>query len=353
MPAALTSDVTALDFTDEHIDAIFAESSIDFGELAAFVRQVRATFIQAPDESIERRHVEAMIRSSREADEEGRSGARRGSSRWEAEARPAPWRHIGARLGPRLAAAALVIAVLSGGLAATGNLPDGMQSAAARIAQRFGITLEAPKQRSGNGDGRSEGPPSLQGNGDTADEASDPAQETTGRDQPKANSSDESGESQRGDGSGPHSSRDDGRGGSGTGRPDSGGGTQASAPGEAGPPADTAEGPPPGKPEGPPPGKPEGPPPGKPEGPPPGKPEGPSQGKPEEADGGTSPGGGKEKPKDDGKEQDKPQDAGNDKPQDAGKDKPEDAGKDKPEDAGKDKPEDAGKDDGGSPSGNP
>ena len=328
---------TSSELTDEEIDRLFAGSSVDFGEFTIFIHRLRATFAEAPDESVERRHVEAIICSCRTADAEGRGGAQLGSGQWEAEARPAPWRHIGARLGPRLAAAALVIAVLSGGLAATGNLPDGMQSAAARIAQRFGITLEAPKQRSGNGDGRSEGPPSLQGSGDTADEASDPAQETTGRDQPKANSSDESGESQRGDGSGPPSSRGDGRGGSGTGRPDSGGGTQASAPGEAGPPADKAEGPPPGKPEGPPPGKPEGPPPGK----------------PKEADGGTSPGGGKEKPKDDGKEQDKPEDVGKDKPEDVGKDKPEDVGKDKPEDAGKDKPDDAGMDDGGSPPGNP
>jgi hypothetical protein len=326
MPAALTSDVTALaDFTDEHIDEIFAGSSIDAGELVAFVRRVKETFVEAPDDSVERRHVEAIIQLSMTDGEQWQGGVRRGSSLWEAEARPAPWPHVGARLGRRLAAAVLVLAVVSGGLAGTGNLPDGMQSVAAKIAQRFGITLEAPEQRSDNRDERSEGTSSHQGNGDRTDEGNDPAHETSGREEPKGNSSYESGGSQRGDGSRPQYAKDDGDDeGRGTGTPDYGAGK---------------DGPPPGKPEGPPPGKPEGPPPGKPEGPPPDTLNEKGGGKPDDAGNGKPDDAGNDKPKDAGNN--KPKDAGNDKPKDAGNDKPKDAGNGKPEDAGNGKPDES------------
>jgi hypothetical protein len=269
--------VTArLELSDEQIDDVFAESSVDYGELALFIRRVKATFVEAPDESVERRHVEAMLAFSRSADAEGRGGAHLGSSQWAAEARPAPWRPFGASFMFQLAVALLAVVVLCSGLAVTGNLPDPMQRVAAKVAERFGITLETPHERNERGVDKGGGSNSAESRTDRDDGGYRPRTKGNG----EATSNEASEAHRRGSRSvseklHPPPGKPEARA---SGKPDA----QGSPSGKPeGPPAGKPEGPPAGKPEGPPAGKPEGPPAGKPEGPPAGKPEGPPAGKPE------------------------------------------------------------------------
>jgi hypothetical protein len=128
--------------TDDQIDDLFAGtiSGTETAELVRLLGHARETLLECPDEQVERRHLAAILLLSngvRDSDPETRApvpDGKRTAGRFPA-------------LGPvwvRAAAAALATAVALGALGALGHLPDPMQSAVARIARTFGISLKNP-----------------------------------------------------------------------------------------------------------------------------------------------------------------------------------------------------------------
>jgi hypothetical protein len=146
--------VRTLVLTERQIDDLFGGGQREprTAELASFLIRARQALLVGPDEQVEQRHIREIARQS---DELRRSGF----------VAPAPGSSVGvstrrlpgrAPVLARVATAAIIVAVALGGLAAAGLLPRPIQSAVARVARTFGVTLEdpgssdAPSDRRGN-----------------------------------------------------------------------------------------------------------------------------------------------------------------------------------------------------------
>jgi hypothetical protein len=148
---------TSSHLTDQQIDELFGGKLPfpDLADLARFLASAREKLLERPDEQVEQRHVAAAVRLSKELRAAEPTAA---ATSW-GDTRPPRTPTLLAPVLVRVAATAALAIVVVGALAAGGHLPDSMQSAVARLARNFGISLEDPdadRHRREPGDGTGE-----------------------------------------------------------------------------------------------------------------------------------------------------------------------------------------------------
>ena len=141
--------------TDEDIERALAgehagdDSSLD--DLAAFARDARAALESGPGGAIRETHLAAMNQAS--ADLHGDPVATRAAAASLSPLRR--WKlvltHLLASMVAKVALAGVAVAATTGGLAATGSLPEPAQAALANAAEKVGFELPAGDMRDEDG----------------------------------------------------------------------------------------------------------------------------------------------------------------------------------------------------------
>ena len=155
-PGAYESDMAWLSkLTDEDIERALAgehagdDSSLD--DLAAFARDARAALESGPGGAIRETHLAAMNEAS--ADLHGDPVATRAAAASLSPLRR--WKlvltHLLASMVAKVALAGVAVAATTGGLAATGSLPEPAQAALANAAEKVGFELPAGDMRDEDG----------------------------------------------------------------------------------------------------------------------------------------------------------------------------------------------------------
>ncbi|MDQ3772713.1 MAG: hypothetical protein M3343_11590 [Actinomycetota bacterium] len=155
-PGAYESDMAWLSkLSDEDIERALAgehagdDTSLD--DLAAFARDARAALGSGPGGAIRETHLTAMNEAS--ADLHGDPVATRAADTSLSPLRR--WKlvhtHLLASLVAKVALAGVALAATTGGLAATGSLPEPAQAALANAAEKVGFELPAGEMRDEGG----------------------------------------------------------------------------------------------------------------------------------------------------------------------------------------------------------
>lgn len=150
-------------WSDEDLDRLLAGKAPDGdpagGDLADFIRQVKKASMVAPDRAVADRHLAMIVDAARLVSDKG-DPAVRPASKADGPAGQASglpkWRRrtvlstLFASLSAKVTAVAFAATAATGGLAATGALPDAAQQAMSDLAARVGISIPSPHDASGD-----------------------------------------------------------------------------------------------------------------------------------------------------------------------------------------------------------